>query len=424
MDPHTIIGFPDQSINLAADRRRRHMAIIGATGSGKTSLLLNMFAQDVARGDGVLYIDPLGDDAERALSLIPKRRANQVCYLNFADRDHPLAMNVLEDVAPDDRELLADNVVSAMRAIWHESWGVRMEQILRHALLALIETPNASLVLLPRLLNDDDFRQRIVARVTNPLTRQFLGVRFERWRDTEREIAIDPVLNKLETFLFSPVVRNVLGQARSTLDFRHEMARRHVVIANLSKASIGDTAAHLMGALLVARVQAAGLARLRNTAQSHPDFHLIIDEAQDIVTDIIPTLLSQARHYGVTLALATQYLAGLSDKTQAALRGNPETLVVFRPGGPDAELLAPEFNRLHQDFNPTALLQLPRGQAAIRIAGDDVRVIALPPAPSGLGHQELMRKQSRRHYGANRSTVEPLINKLLCQTLPGGFGSR
>ena len=215
MDPHTIIGSAENGIILSAHDRRRHLAAIGATGSGKSSLLLNFFAQDCARGDGVLYIDPLGDDAERALDLIPPERRNQVCYFNVGDREHPVAINILEDVAPDDRERLADDIVSAMRGFWHESWGARMEQILRHALVALIEMPNASLVLLPQLLVDDEFRARVVAHSSNPLTQTFFGRRFDTWRDTYREEAIDPVLNKVDAFLFSPIVRNSLGQART-----------------------------------------------------------------------------------------------------------------------------------------------------------------------------------------------------------------
>lgn len=389
------------------------MAVIGATGSGKTSLLLHIFAQDAARGDGVLYIDPLGDDAERALGLIPEHRRNQVCYFNVADREYPVAMNILEDVAPDDRERLADNVVSAMRGIWADlGWGARMEQILRHSLVALIETPNASLILLPRLLTDDGFRKRITARISNPLSRNFFQNRFEQWRDAYREEAIDPVLNKVESFLFSPIVRNVVGQSRSTLDFQHEIAHRHVVVANLAKGVIGETESHLLGALLIARVQAAGLARL-NASHTLPDFHLIIDEAHDFGVGAIPTLLSQARHYGLSLVLATQFIAALHERTQAALLANPASLVVFGVSNTDAKLLAPEFDRDQQAFSPHALISQTRGHATVRVRGDDAHFLQLPPPPLSLGHEELMRGQSRRHYGTRRAKVEPLIEKLL-----------
>ena len=214
MENHTNIGPAERSVTLSLDIRRRHMLVLGATGSGKTSLLLNLFAQDAARGDGILYIDPLGDDAEHALGLIPAHRVNQVCYFNVADRDHPVALNVLEDVAPRERELVADHVVTAMRALWPDMWGPRMEQILRHGLLALIEEPNASLLLLPRLLTDDAYRRRVVGHCSNPLTRAFFERRFDQWRDTFREEAIDPVLNKVETFLFSPIILSQVARFR------------------------------------------------------------------------------------------------------------------------------------------------------------------------------------------------------------------
>ena len=219
--------------------------------------ILNILAQDIARGDGVLLLDPHGDLAERALTLVPRERSNEVCYFNFADRTHAVGFNVLEDVDPDARSLVVDGVVSAWRAIWPDMWGPRLEQILRHSAAALLEMPNASLVLMPRLLTDDDFRARVVARVSNPLTRSFFDRRFDAWRDTFRDEAIDPVLNKVDAFLFSDAIRNSIGQARSTLHLEHAMDRGRIVICNLAKGVIGETPAYLMGALILARVQAA-----------------------------------------------------------------------------------------------------------------------------------------------------------------------
>jgi hypothetical protein len=416
MDRDTIIGTPESCIALSADLRRRHIGVIGATGSGKTSLLLNLFAQDCAGGDGVLYIDPLGDDAERALALVPRWRRNQVCYFDMSDREHPIALNILEDVAPRDRELLADNIVTAMRGIWGElSWGPRLEQILRHSLLALIETPNASLLMLPRLLTDDGFRKRVVARLSNPIARNFFLHRFEAWKGTDREAAIDPVLNKAEAFLFSPLVRNSLGQARTRLDLGHEMAHRRIVIANLAKGVLGETSAHLLGALLIARVQAAGAARLTApSGEERPDFHLIIDEAQDFSTAVLPTLLSQARHYGVTLTIATQYLDALPEKTRAAFLANPATLVAFNVSGVDARLLAPEFDRDQQAFNAHALMSLARGEAMVRTRAGDAHRLELAVPPEGTSdHAEISRRQSRLRYGSKRADIEARIEKLL-----------
>jgi uncharacterized protein DUF87 len=181
-------------VSLTTDERLQHIAIFGATGVGKSTLLLSLIAQDIARGDGLLLIDPHGDLAEAALRFVPPSRHNHVCYLNLADLAYPVGLNVLEDVHPDERALVVDGVVAAMRSIWSDSWGPRLEQILRHACAALLEVPNASLILLPRLLTDDAFRARVVGRVSNPLTRAFFLDRFDRWRDAYREVAIDPCL--------------------------------------------------------------------------------------------------------------------------------------------------------------------------------------------------------------------------------------
>lgn len=413
MATHTQIGrsLSGRTISLSKVERLRHTAIFGSTGVGKSTLLLNIVAQDIARGDGLLLLDPHGDLAEYALSLVPPWRNNQTCYFNLTDRDFPIGFNVLEDVALDHRAVVADGVVSAMRAIWSDMWGPRLEQILRHSAMALLETPNASLVLLPRLLTDADFRARIISRVANPLTRAFFERRFETWRDTYREEAIDPVLNKVDAFLFSPAILNVIGQARSTLHFEHAMARSRIVITNLARGIIGETASHLMGALLLARVQAAGMARALLPQEERRPFHIIIDEAQAFGTEVVAQLLSEARKYGLSLTLATQFLAGFNERLRAAIIGNATTLIVFRVGHNDALALAPEFDRAHQSYNPYALQQLQTGQAMVRVLGSEGDLTTLEDAPPARGIAGHVKKQSRLHYGMPRAVIEARFTK-------------
>ena len=242
--------------------------------------------------------------------------------------------------------------------------------------------PNASLALLPRLLTDADFRARVVSRVTNPLTRAFFEQRFNTWRDDYREQAIDPVLNKIDAFLFSPAIFNVIGQAKSTLHFEHAMAKQRVVIANLARGIIGETPSNLMGALLLARVQAAGMARAALPLDARPPFHIVIDEVQLFGTEVIKQILSEARKYHLSLTMATQFMAGLSETTRAAVMGNVAALVVFRVGHEDAIVLAPEFDRPHQAFNPYALRQLPRGEAMVRVSSNEGELVSMHPDPA------------------------------------------
>ena len=389
------------------------MAVFGSTGVGKTTFLQNIVAQDIARGDGLLVIDPHGDFAERALTLVPPSRNNQVCYFNLTDSGYPVGFNVLEDSGADHRAVLADGIVSGMRAIWIDMWGPRLEQVLRHSIMALIETPNASLALLPRLLTDADFRARVLSRVTNPLTRAFFEQRFNTWRDDYREQAIDPVLNKIDAFLFSPAIFNVIGQAKSTLHFEHAMAKQRVVIANLARGIIGETPSNLMGALLLARVQAAGMARAALPLDARPPFHIVIDEVQLFGTEVIKQILSEARKYHLSLTMATQFMAGLSETTRAAVMGNVAALVVFRVGHEDAIMLAPEFDRPHQAFNPYALRQLPRGEAMVRVSSNEGELVSMHPDPATCGNADHVKAQSRIHYGKRRDEVERRLQRLL-----------
>lgn len=396
------------SVSLTLVERVRHIACIGSTGSGKSTVLRRIAAQDSERGDGLLVIDAHGDLADAVLSDVPAWRHNHVCFLSAADLEHPVALNVLEDPHhADDRAAVVDGVVSAMRAIWHESWGARMENVLRHSCRVLIETPNASLILIPRLLMDDAFREEVAPRVSDPFTRDFFTRRFENWRETYRDEVIEPVLNKMESFLAFPSIKNILGQARSTLHLSHAMHRGRIVVVNLASGMVGETAARLFGALLIAQLRSAAMARASVPIEERRPFHVILDEAQAYGSLAVVGLLSEVRKYGCSVTIATQFLDALGDTTRAALLGNAATLIVFRCAPADAALLAPHFNELHQDFNPAALQSTPVGEAWVN--GVNVKIAAPEPVRS----TEIVRKQSRLHYGNRRADVERKIRKAL-----------
>jgi hypothetical protein len=412
--PHTLLGTTsrDEEYSLSLDERVRHIAVIGATGAGKSTLLRYLAAQDIARGDGLLVLDPMGDLSEAILGDVPIWRHNHVCYLNLSDFDYPVGLNVLEDTEPDDRARIVDGAVTAMRSIFFESWGPRMELILRHACTALIETPNASLAMLPRLLTDDAYRGRVVERLTNGDTRNFFGARFEKWRDTFREEAIDPVLNKVEAFLAFPSIKNILGQGRSTLHLAHAMQEGRIVIVNLATGTIGETGARLMGALVLAHLRAAAMARARIPIGERRPFHVIVDEAHSFGPASFARLLSEIRQFRVSIAMSTQYLDGLTGSTRAALLGNAKTLVAFRCNPGDADLLSRNFDRLHQEFNATALLELEDGEAMMVAASRDAARVSIPP-PEPIRSADVVKRQSRRHYGVARREVEDKLRRAL-----------
>jgi hypothetical protein len=417
--PYTTLGSSRRGeVTLSGEDRVRHVGMIGATGAGKSTLLRHIIAQDMARGDGLLLLDPMGDLAEAVLGDVPAWRHNQVCYLNVADGvKYPVGLNVLEDTRPDDRARVVDGVVAAFRSIYWDTWGPRLELILRHACTALIETQNGSLVLLPRLLTDDAFRTDLVGKLSDHATRTFFGSRFASWRDSFRDEAIDPVLNKVEAFLAFPSIRNILGQSPSTLSLAYAIEHRRIVIVNLATGTVGETGARLMGALMLAHVRAAAMARARVPVGDRHPFHVVVDEAHSFGPAMFAQLLSEVRQFGLSITMSTQFLDGLTDNTRAALLGNCKTLVAFRCGPGDASILAQRFNRLHQAFNETALLELDDGEAMVAAPGHEAVRVSVP-APGLRNPPATVIRQSRRHYGRPRASVERFLAKQL------GYGGK
>lgn len=410
---HTYLGYGSTGSAhwLTLEERLRHIAVSGKTGYGKSTALKSVLAQDIARGDGMLLLDPAGTLAEEALALVPKWRHNHVCYFNIADRDFPIGFNIYADVPPERRSTLAEQVVSAFKSIWLDMWGPQLERLLRASSLALLDTPGSSMVDILRLYFDAEFRSHILGRCRNPVARVFFEREFGAWSPEFLDKAISPVLNKLEAFLSHDLVRNILGQSESTLHMEQALARNRIIIVNLARGAIGDAPAFLMGSLILARTEAAALQRGLRTASP---FHVFIDEAQNFKSGVIGSMYGQIRKYKVSLFLVTQDFSALDDATRAAIVANADTIICFRLSPDDAEDMARLFNREHQDFNPVALQSLAVGEAHFHGG----RFHVDPDAYAFPGRRSA-RKQSRRHYGRRRERVEPIItDALLSLTKP------
>lgn len=406
-------GYGAAPLYLTRAQRFEHIAAVGATGVGKSVLLRSIASGDILRGDGVLFIDPHGDSAEALLDLVPRDRANAVCYLRLADLAFPIALNVLECDEPDGRAEVADALVSALRDIWFDSMTAapRMELILRHAVIALLHVPNATLPMIGRLLTDSLFRSDVVPLVDNLITRRFFEDRFDKWREAFKAEAIEPILTRLDTILSFPAVLNCLGQHQRTLRIDKAMQGRRIIIVNL--ASIGETAAHVMGALLLARVRAAALARARMAAEDRVDFHVVVDEVQRYSTNSLPSLLAEARKFNVSLTYATQMISSLNGRTQAALLGSTGATIAFRIGPQDAPAVAARFGQVHRDFSEYGFNELGTGQAFAKVGDGDARRIVCPEPPLGFATAELIGQQSRRHYARPRGEVEQWLKRAL-----------
>lgn len=409
---HTRLGINarGEPVSLTLHERLRQIAVLGKTGMGKSTLLRSIVGQDIARGDGVLLIDPHGQLAEDVLVLVPPERRNQVCFFDLSDAEYPVAFNLFADVHPDDRELLAEGIVSAMFTIWGNSWGPQLERILRNSLIVLLDSPGTSFLHIPRFLTDPEFRARVVKRAKNPVARAFFEGQFASWPQDFIETSISPVLNKVEAFAVNQKIRNVLGQERSKLHFEHALRHGRIVIAKLAKGAVGDKPAFLMGSLLLARAQAAIMARERDPNDRRP-FHIVIDEAQNFGPGVITTLLTDARKFAASVTVATQFLDRLETEARQAVLGSTETLVCFRLGPDDAEQLAPLFNREHQTFNPHVLHNLKLGEAWCR--GSYLYPELHPPT---YPNAESARQQSRRHYARPRRVVEVEVERIFMHT--------
>ena len=344
--------------------RRHHMYVIGKTGTGKSTLLETMIRQDIGNDHGLALFDPHGDLIERLLVWLPERRKGDLIYFNVPDIAYPLGFNPLESVPPAKRSLAASGMVEVFKKIWADSWGPRSEHILRNALLALLDQPEATLADVLRLFDDPVFRRNAVDRVANRQVRRFWLREFETYPARFRAEAIAPIQNKVGAFLAHPVLHNILTQPKSEFDLRRVMDQGKILLVNLAKGKIGEDAAALLGALLVSRIGLAALSRADVPEGKRPDFFLYLDEFQSFTTLSLANMLSELRKYRVNLILAHQHLSQLDPQVRDAILGNVGSIISFRLGMVDTEILAKEF---FPEFAPIDLISLPNHSIYLKL---------------------------------------------------------
>ena len=347
--------------------RRAHMYIIGKTGVGKSTLLQTLIKHDLDAGHGVALIDPHGDLVERVLTDLPHERKAEVIYFNVPDTT--FAFNPLQHVPASRRPLAASGMLSVFKRLWDDSWGPRLEHILRNALLALLDQPQATLADILRLLDDASFRRRAAANIQNSQVRNFWLKEYEGYPSRFRAEAVAPVQNKVGAFLADPVLNRILTQHNSSFRLRDVMDQGKILLVNLAKGIIGDDTASLLGALLVARFGLAALSRADIPEEQRRDCFLYLDEFHSFTTLSLAEMLSELRKYRLDLILAHQYLAQLDPKMRDAIFGNVGTMISFRIGAVDAELLAQEF---YPEFSLVDLTSLPNYHIYLKLMIDGV----------------------------------------------------
>lgn len=366
-------------------------------------------------GHGLAVIDPHGQLVEELLHFIPKHRTNEVAYFNPADTEHPIGLNILEAKNREERNLVASSLISIFKHLWKESWGMRLEHILHNAILALMDTPDSTLLGIYRLLADDGFREKIVEHVRDPIVKLFWKEDFANYAPQFRKEVSSPIQNKIGQLLTNNYIRNIVGQEKSTIDLKFIMDNRRILLVNLAKGRIGEDKANLLGSVIVTKLYLAALERQNIPEEQRKDFHLYIDEFQNFSTDVFPSILSESRKYRLNLILAHQYLHQLSDNIKHAVFGNVGTLIAFRVGSLDAKELADEFK---PDFGSEDIVHTENYQFYTKLMIDGKRskpftAETLPPlAP--LGDEAIMEtviKVSRERFARPRVEVEEKIEK-------------
>ncbi len=409
----------NQLFGIKRKDRRQHVYLLGKSGTGKSVLMFNMIIQNIQNGDGVCLVDPHGENVEAVLSAIPPHRIKDVIYFNPADAEHHIGFNVLELVDPQYKHLVASGLMGIFTKIWANAWSARMEYILNNTILALLDTPGSTMLGIPRMLVDKDYRQKIIANLKDPVIKAFWVHEYEAWQDKFRNEAIAPIQNKVGQFLSTSIIRNVVGQQKSTINIFDMMNEGKIFLVNVSKGRIGEDNSALLGGMIITKIQLAAMERVRIPEDERKDFYLYVDEFQNFVTDAFASILSEARKYRLNLTVAHQYTAQLvSDKSTAvrdAVFGNVGTMIVFRVGSDDAEFLEKEFE---PEFTPSDIVNLPNYKIYLKLMIDGITsrpfsAKTLPPMVKS-GNKEIedaVINSSRELYCRSKEDVEREINE-------------
>lgn len=420
--------FRNQRIpfGIKADDRTRHIYVIGKTGMGKSTLLENMAIQDIQNGNGMAFFDPHGKTAELLLRYIPKDRIKDVLYFAPFDTDYPISFNIMEDVGYDKRHLVVSGLMSAFKKIWVDSWSARMEYILSNTLLALLEYPDSTLLSVNRMYTDKDYRKKVVENITDPSVRSFWVEEYAKYTDRYTQEATPAIQNKVGQFTSNPLIRNIVGQPKSTFDLRKMMDERKIMIVNLSKGRIGEGNANLLGSMLITKLYLAAMSRAdlpEAQVKKLPDFYLHVDEFQSFANESFANILSEARKYNLSLTLAHQYIEQMPEEVRAAVFGNVGTMIMFRVGAYDAEVLEKEYSPV---FTAEDMVNLGFTQIYLKLMIDGVTshpfsAVTLPPIePLRTTHEGEVLETSRRIFARPRTEIEAEINEWYKPLEPSG----
>ena len=395
--------------------RSKHVYVIGKTGMGKSTLLENMAIQDIQNGHGIAFVDPHGGTAEKILEYVPENRVKDVLYFAPFDMEYPVSFNIMEDVGADKRHLVVNGLMSVFEKIWEDAWSARMAYILQNTLLALLEFPGATLLAVNRMYTDKAFRNKVVENVKDVSVKSFWVDEYAKYTDKYAQEATPAIQNKIGQFAGNPLIRNIIGQSKSSFNIRQLMDEKKILIVNLSKGRVGDGNARLLGSMLITKIYLAAMSRADESAASLsklPQFYLFVDEFQSFADKSFAEILSEARKYKLNLTMAHQYIEQMEEEVRDAVFGNVGTMITFRVGAYDAEVLEKEFA---PTFTAEDLVNLGLRQIYLKLMIDSVTsqpfsATTLPPIKQPeRSYVKEITENSRKTFARLRSVVEKEI---------------
>jgi hypothetical protein len=410
----------EKKFGIKIPDRALHMYAVGKTGTGKSTFLGALAVDDVMKGRGVAVVDPHGDLITDVLSYLPEERIKDVVYFAPADSNYPIGFNLLENVNPEYKNIVASGIVGIFKKIFGESWGPRLEYILRNVVLGLLDYPGATLLDILKVLSDTRYRRGVIDKISDPIIKDFFINEFERYDQKFRQEAVAPIQNKVGQFLSSTVIRNIVGQEHSTVDIREVMDNKKILLLDLSIGKIGEDNSALLGSMMITKIQMAVMSRADLDREKRVPFYLYVDEFQNFATDSFAVILSEARKYGLSLTVTNQYIAQMPETVANAVFGNVGSLVTFRVGAQDAEFLNREFVPV---FEPADLTNLNNYNIYVKMAIDGVTSTPFSARTMLTDYQKTSNSEkaineSRQKYSKPRSEVEEYIASRSVSALP------